>query len=258
LKQGLGGKIIFLFLDYDGTLAPIADRPNKALIPGEVKKLLKSLTKIPNCNVSIISGRAVNDVKKRVGIKNIIYAGNHGLEIEGPKIKFKVNLTMKFRITLAAIKKELIRKLLKIKGVFMEDKGLTLSLHYRLVDKRYIPRVKTIFYETIATHLAKDKIQVKSGKMVLELRPPVEWDKGKIVLWLLARRQFTNGKKKVLPIYVGDDVSDEDAFRILKNKAITVVVGQPKQSYAKYYLKSTREVTELLKQILDYCNTKEQ
>ncbi len=255
LKKVLAGKTIFLFLDYDGTLAPLVDRPGRAFLTKKTKRLLINLAKNRNCKVAIVSGRRIKDIKKRVRIKKIIYVGNHGLEIYGPKIKFEAKIHPKFPATLSSIKEELNKKLSKVDGAFVEDKGLTLSLHYRCVNERDIPDVKTIFHETVSTHLAGDKIKVKAGKMVFEVRPPITWDKGKAILWLLARQQFANKNRKALPFYFGDDTTDEDAFRALRKRGITVFVGSSGESHAEYYLKSTQEVARALKQILKYCST---
>ncbi|MGE5197395.1 MAG: trehalose-phosphatase, partial [Deltaproteobacteria bacterium] len=140
-------------------------------------------------------------------------------------------------------------KITSISGAFMEDKGLSLSLHYRLADKKQIPLVKTIFHETVIVPLVRDKIAIRSGKMVLEVRPPVAWDKGRVVLWLLARQRFAVKDSEVLPVYIGDDVSDEDAFKALENKGLTVFVGAPKASSARYYLKDSGEVVEFLRRL---------
>ena len=258
LVKVIDGKSTYLFLDYDGTLAPIVDKPEEAFLPKETRELIINLAKNSNCKIAIISGRAINDVKERVGIKNIIYAGNHGLEIEGPKIKFKARVHPKFLTILNSIKEELTKKLSGIEGAFVEDKGLTLSLHYRLVDKKNISDVKTIFRETVITHSVGDRIRVKSGKMIFEVRPPIDWDKGKVVLWLLSRQQFINKNKKVLPIYIGDDITDEDAFCAIRNKGLTIFVGLSKESCAEYYLKSTQEVTKLLEKILEHHNKSKQ
>ena len=258
LEKVLGKKDIFIFLDYDGTLAPITDKPEKAFISKETKKILANLARIPNCKIAIISGRAIKDIKKKVGIKNIVYAGNHGLEIEGPQAKFKKQIDQKSLAILRSIKTELAKKLSGIKGAFVEDKDLTLSFHYRLVDKKYIPEFKNVFHETIIPHLASDTIRIKPGKKVFEVRPSINWDKGKVVLWLLARERLANRNKKILPLYVGDDITDEDAFCAIRNKGLTVFVGLPKESCAEYYLKSTQEVTKLLEKILEHHNKSKQ
>ncbi|MDD2689689.1 MAG: trehalose-phosphatase [Candidatus Omnitrophica bacterium] len=251
LKDKLNNKYIMLFLDYDGTLAPIVSTPEKALISKEVKYLISELSKIPNCKLAIISGRALKDIKNIVGLKGIIYSGNHGLEIERPKIKFESQVSARYKATLELIMEDLKKRLYSIKNAFIEDKGLSLSIHYRLVDKKDIPKVKTIFHETIILYLVRNKIKVKTGKMVLEIRPPYEWDKGKVVMWLLARQQFALKDNGVFPIYLGDDVTDEDAFNVLKNRGMTIFVGKPKPSHARYYLKNTDEVGEFLKRILE-------
>lgn len=250
LKEDLAGKLIFLFLDYDGTLAPIADSPNQAVLSLKARELLKNLRDCPRCKIAIISGRKLEDIRSRVGIEGIIYAGNHGLEIEGPKIRFRSLVPSGYLKLLQRIKAELERGISSFAGTFIEDKGLILSLHYRQVDKKDIQGLKLIFDKTVSVYSAKDTIRVKAGKMVFEIQPPVAWNKGKAALWLLARQSFAlKGKPDVIPLYIGDDVTDEDAFKAFENRGITVRISETEDSRAKYYLKSADEVFTLLKDI---------
>lgn len=250
LREEIANKYIMLFLDYDGTLAPIAKIPGKAVVSEKAKELLRELSKTEWCKIAIISGRSLEDVKGMLGLNSLIYSGNHGLEIGGPKIRFVSPVSAGYKKVLGRINKDLGKKIASIKGAFVEDKGLSLSLHFRLVDKKEIPSVKTAFHEITIIPLVSNKIKIRRGKMVLEVRPPSEWNKGKVVLWLLARQRFTRGESRVLPIYVGDDSTDEDAFRALARSGITVFVGRPRPSYAQYYLKDTDDVKELLERIL--------
>lgn len=250
IKQNLNNKFIALFLDYDGTISPIADNPETAFIPKETRQLLYKLLKSPVFRLAIISGRALKDIKEKIGIEGIIYAGNHGLEIEGPKIKFESSSSVRYKETLQRIKDGLNTKLSTIKGAFIEDKGLSLSIHYRLADRSQTAKLKALLRESTILYTAKDKIRIEEGKKVFEIRPAVEWDKGKVVLWLLARWKFSLHDKDIMPVYLGDDISDEDAFGILRNKGLTVFIGRPRPSYANYYLKDTREVYEFLNKLL--------
>lgn len=250
LKNKLSNKSILLFLDYDGTLAPIVETPEKAVISKDTKEVLDKLSKKRDCNIAVISGRSLRDIKNMVGLENIIYAGNHGLEIEGPKIRFESQVSPRLKSIIRQIKEDLENKLLGVKGVFIEDKGLTVSVHYRLVDKKDIPLLQNIFTALIGPYTIRDKIKVNSGKKVYEIKPPVMWDKGKVVSWLLARQQFAQGEDKIFPIYIGDDITDEDAFRAMKNKGLTIFVGEPGLSEAHYYLKDTEEVIRFIQQIL--------
>ena len=250
LKNALKNKFIFLFLDYDGTLTPIARSPDKAVISGKNIELLKSLSKLPRCRVAIVSGRASKDIKNKIGLEELIYAGNHGLEINGPKIKFKSPVSPGYTRILKKIKVILKKKLSGIRGAIVEDKGLTLSVHYRLVDTKDARIVKTVFHKALAYYVLNNKIKIRPGKKVLEIRPFLEWNKGKIVLWLLAALKLSIGKEPCFPVYIGDDATDEDAFMALKNTGLTVFVGNPENSHAKYYLKNTQEVTAFLEQIL--------
>jgi trehalose 6-phosphate phosphatase len=252
VRRKLSGTQVILLLDYDGTLAPIRDTPGKALLPYATKKVLTRLKASGCCKIAIISGRALRDVKKMVDIQDITYVGNHGLQIEGPKIKFESPLPYGYAKLLGALKDELTRKLSCVKGVVIEDKGLSLSVHYRLVAKGDIALVKTIFHETIIVALVSNKIKIRPGKKVHEIRPPVSWDKGKSVLWLLARYKFMHNND-VTAVYMGDDASDEDAFKALQGKGITVAVGKAQDSNASYYLRSPVEVKECLSRIAQLC-----
>lgn len=252
IEKVLRDKFIYLFLDYDGTLAPIARTPKKAIMPKKTKDLLRQLSKMPNCKIAIVSGRSLKDISKRIGLKNIVYVGNHGFEIRGPKINFKSPVPLRYRRTLEEIKAKLENKLSSIKGVFIEDKGFSLSVHYRLADKKDVTVVENEFYAALFLYELRNNVQVKHGKMVLEIRPPIPWDKGKVVLWLLGRRLFLmrNKKMKILPIYVGDDMTDEDAFGSLKGRGITIFVGKPKKTKALFFVKRTEEVADFLGAIL--------
>jgi trehalose 6-phosphate phosphatase len=251
LRKTLNNKNIFLFLDYDGTLVPLAETPARALITSKTEKLLKKLSRLPKFRLAIISGRSLRDVKKMVDIDGITYVGNHGLEIEGPGIKFKSAVPPGYKTILAHIKNELARNLSSFNGAFVEDKGLTLSIHYRLVGRTQLRRLKNLFHETTFSYVIGNKIRISPGKEVLEIRPPIEWDKGRVVLWLLKRWKLLLKDKKIVSFYIGDDVTDEDAFEALGDAGITIFVGKSKRSYAKYYLKDTDEVKKFLVQIAD-------
>lgn len=251
IKKEIRGRQIFLFLDYDGTLVPIADTPAQAAISEQTKKLLERLSAHRRLKVAIISGRALSDIKKVVGVKGIFYAGNHGLELEGPKIKFRSQVSPGLKSVIREVYKKMLNGLSKIRGALIEDKGLTISAHYRLVDSKDRGRFLSKFCEITAPYAAQNKIKINQGKKVYEIRPPVDWNKGRVVLWLLARQQFLLGEDKVFPVYIGDDITDEDGFRALKNKGLTIFVGEPKASEADYYLKGPREAIGFIKQILE-------
>lgn len=253
IKKALRGKFLYLFLDFDGTLAPIAETPGSAIMPEGTKDLLRHLSKMPNCKVAVISGRPLADISRRIGLKNIVYVGNHGFEIKGPKINFKSPVPLRYRRTLEEIKAKLTKALSSKKGVFIEDKGISLSLHYRLADSKDIPAIHAEFYGTILRYELQNKIQTKPGKMVLEVRPLAPWDKGKVILWLLGRGLFAMRDRimKVFPIYIGDDVTDEDAFEALGERGMTIFVGAPKKTKARFYIKDTKEAARFLREILE-------
>lgn len=249
IEKILAGKHLLIFCDYDGTLAPIAETPDGANISKKTKELLKNLSEISGCKIVIISGRTVKDLKNKIRLKNIIYAGNHGLEINGCGFRFKASVSKKYKSVLRTIKNDLVNGLSNINGVLLEDKGISLSVHYRMVNERDIPSVKTTINNAVLSYEENEEIKVKQGKRVFEIMPPIEWDKGKAVLLVLKKQQSLLKKKYVFPIYFGDDSTDEDAFDVLRNKAVTVFVGRPKLSKAGYYLRDTKEVAGILEHI---------
>lgn len=250
VEKKIQGKFIFLFLDFDGTLSPIVSHPNKAKISIEVKNLLEAISRKSGYKVAIISGRSLDDIKKRVGTRNLIYSGNHGLEVEGPKIKHSPAISEEYKKALKNIKSELKRKLSKVRGILVEDKGLSLSLHFRQVRRNEINFIKTVFSEVTIIPAVANRIKTRAGKKVLEVSPALRWDKGKIVLWLLARQKLILYGKEIIPIYIGDDLTDEDAFKSLKRQGITIFVGKNKPSHAQFYLKNPQEVRDFLERML--------
>ncbi|MFA5363016.1 MAG: trehalose-phosphatase [Candidatus Omnitrophota bacterium] len=254
IKDKIKGKRLFIFLDFDGTLVPLAPAPDKAVLSPKTKAVLRKLAGKPALKLAFISGRTVGNLKNKIGLKNVIYSGNHGLEIEGPKINFKPRVPPGYRRIIERIKNDLERRISPIEGAFVEDKGLSLSLHFRLINKSLIPLLKTVFHEAVTAYLARNEIRIKPGKMVFEVRPPVKWDKGKAVLWLLRRQMSALKDGAIVPIYIGDDVSDEDAFKALKNKGLTIFVGEHKNSCARHYLRDHDEVSGFLGRISKGCH----
>lgn len=241
------GHALMLF-DYDGTLTPIVSRPRDALLKSDMRAALKSLAGKARFTVGVVSGRRLTDVKKLVGIKGIFYAGNHGFEIEIGSTNYTHPDVKKFAKYLRSTKTKLSRATRGIKGVLVEDKGISLSVHYRLVDNRDLFALKEIVFDICNPLIKERKIHLTSGKKVWEIRLPIKWHKGKAVEKLCT---IVNKKRKkaVLPAYIGDDTTDEDAFNFLnkKKRAISICVGERgAASAAAYYLKSPSEVKKFL------------
>ncbi|HUL38487.1 MAG TPA: trehalose-phosphatase [Thermodesulfobacteriota bacterium] len=232
---------LFLFLDYDGTLTPIVSRPELALCPYEVKGHLEKLRDLPGVSLAIISGRSIGDVREKVGVSGITYVGNHGLEIENPAGRHKKILASARKREFKQITQNLQNSLKTIPGILFEDKGPILSVHYRNVPQKFFPQVLQIVEAELQQW--RKRWKMASGKKVLEIRPNMNFNKGKAVKEILK----TFPSQQLLPIYLGDDQTDEDAFRVLKSQGISVFVGMGKlSSEADFFLKSPDEVREFL------------
>ena len=232
---------LVLFLDYDGTLTPIVSRPEQALCPLEVKRLLKQLRDLPGVYPTIISGRSLKDLRRKVGVSGMIYVGNHGLEIEYPDGRREEKVFPARTKELKGITQHLKDSLKEIRGILFEEKGPILSVHYRNVDQKSHPRILQILTEELRQW--EDRWRMASGKMVLEIMPKVDFHKGQAVRDILA----TVSCPGLLPIYLGDDKTDEDAFRVLKGQGISVFVGPASSlSEADFFLQDPVEVREFL------------
>lgn len=246
-------KHVLLLFDYDGTLTPIVERPELADLHKESRQLLKALVHRPRFTIGIVSGRALNDLQNRVGIKGIIYAGNHGLEIKGPGAEFIHPLTEETGSVIRVLSKMLSKSLSTIRGAVVEDKGSTLSVHYRMVeDEEKIEEVKNVFEQVVGLARTLGKVKTTSGKKVHEVRPNVPWHKGKAVKFIMkkyARKGRTSG---LLPIYVGDDLTDEDAFKVIEGYGgISIYVSsEDSQTTARYLLNSPAEVAEFIQRLV--------
>jgi trehalose 6-phosphate phosphatase len=246
LEKRLTSGALLLLMDYDGTLTPIMERPEDAALSADMKRILSKLLK--SYPMAIISGRALKDIRKLVGLRKIYYAGNHGLEIDGPGLKLVKPEAKKMASTVSEICGDLKVELGNIDGVIVEDKGLTASVHYRLVAPEKLGELKRIFTRITKPHIMAGRIKIARGKKVLEIRPNIDWNKGKAVLWIIDALKPRGG---VLPIYLGDDKTDEDAFRALKSKGITILVSNtPKKSKAEYFLRDVNEVKAFLEKLI--------
>jgi trehalose 6-phosphate phosphatase len=234
-------KRIFLFLDYDGALTPIVSQPEEAYLSGEMKRLLANLKRNPKILMAIVSGRSLGDIQSRIGLKGISYVGNHGLEVFIPKHGRNVLVSKKIFQELVDMRDRLNNQLRGVKGVVLEDKRCVLALHYRNVDPICVPPILMGLKKEINRSMAP--LALAFGKYVFEVKPKSSVNKGVAVLELLNHVEPGG----VLPIYIGDDQTDEDAFSALRRNGITVLVGFPRLSSARYYVKDPSEVFQFLK-----------
>ncbi|MBZ5729280.1 MAG: trehalose-phosphatase [Acidobacteriia bacterium] len=229
---------IFLYLDFDGTLAPMVADPAAARLCPEARETLRRLAGRGSWTVTIVSGRAVGDLYARIGLDGLIYAGNHGLEISGPNLHFVEPEAAARREPLHRLALELAVRLRPLAGVLVEYKRLTVSVHYRRAAAADIAKAEAAVREAVA---AGGEFRLMPGVQVFEIVPRANWHKGAAVEWI--NRRLGNGD--ALAIYLGDDASDEDAFAVLPD-GITVKVGSAATAHARYHLSGPGEVDEFL------------
>jgi trehalose-phosphatase len=243
------GRAIVL-LDFVGTLAPIVARPELAELPPDARAAIDAL-RSRGAEVAVVSGRALADVRERARLDGIVYAGNHGMEIDGPGVHRIHAEAAAARPALERAAHAIARDIDGTPGAFVEDKGLTLSVHFRLTPAEEVPVVREQVRRAVAT---EPVLRVTEGKMVLEVRPAVEWDKGRAVRFLLDALQPAAG---VPVLYLGDDRTDEDAFRALREwragaaEGVIIAEAPPEHTAATAYLHSPAEVAALLARLAE-------
>ncbi len=246
IAHQLRGKRPAIFLDYDGTLTPIVERPDLAVLSDTMRHTIRQLAE--RCTVAIVSGRDRLDVEKLVGLSSLVYAGSHGFDIAGPDgFEMQHEEGAKHGTFLRQAEHELRELLEETPGVLIEPKRYAVAIHYRLVADSDFPAVRDTV-DTIASRYPK--LRKTGGKKVFELRPRLDWDKGKAVLWLLEALHLDTAA--VLPFYLGDDLTDEDAFAALAGRGVGIFVGQPPggTSRASYGLADPSEVRTFLERMI--------
>ena len=235
---------MLVMLDFDGTLSPIVDHPDLATLPPETRTRLIKLRATSGVFLAIISGRSVADLRQRVAVENITYVGNHGRELQKPGA-LEPETDSEIQRRMEEVAGRLTKELSGVPGVYIENKGFTVALHYRQVPEALHPQVQTRAQQI--AHEMADVIEMSEGKCVYDLFPSDGANKGKAALALIEEH---GGLPNVLPLYCGDDTTDETAFRALPAGSITAYVGDVQAtSVARYRLADPGEVASLLKRI---------
>ena len=244
---------VILLTDFDGTLTPIRKHPDLAALSEEIRQTLIKFTQDKAIFLGIITGRSLKQIKKLVNIQDVLYVANHGIELEGPGIRSTCPEAKKARSTLWHIYMKLFKSLRHIEGIYVEDKGLSVSLHYRAVKKRgAVERVRGTLHAITKPFLDRKMLSLSTGKMVYEIRPPVEWNKASTIQWLLAHYFPEEFTEDALLIYLGDDKADIEVFDSLRGKGLTIFVGNPLDtSTADYYVHSPDEVKAFLEHLYE-------
>jgi trehalose 6-phosphate phosphatase len=239
--------LVLLGLDFDGTLAPIVPHPEDAALPAATRAVLAALAGRPDTRVALISGRSLSDVRRRVGLDAVFYAGNHGLEIEGPGVH-RVHAEAEAAIDrLGQLAAALEREVGAMDGVIVEDKGLTLSVHFRLVRD---PAAGQAVADAVEQACARvPQVRLSHGKKVVEIRPDVDWHKGRALQFL--RAELLAGIAAPV-LFIGDDRTDEDAFRVVGDGGHAIFVGEspPPDTAAHAVLPSPDAVAAFLQRLL--------
>lgn len=239
---GRGRRLVIL--DFDGTLAPIAAHPALAKLPRPTRAALERLVRRRGTRVAFISGRRLVELKKKIGVRGAVYMGNHGLEMSGLKTRLpdRVRRAARSERDADLLYRRLSRWLKKRHGFYIEHKGPSVTVHTRAVRARRKERFRELMRRYVRWH-GHSRFDVRKGKQAIEFRPVIRWDKGTSAVWLT--RRFPRDRVLV----IGDDRTDEDMFRELDGRGLTVRVGRSRRSHARFYLKSTGDVRRVLERL---------
>lgn len=242
ILERLGGRRLFAALDYDGTLTPIVERPEWAVLSESTRATIRKLGS--RCAVAVISGRDLRDVRELVGIEEIFYAGSHGFDIAGPRgTRIEARKGEEYIPLLDRVEEQLRDVLRDIEGSQVERKKYSIAVHFRRVAESEVARVERTVDDALKS---RPELRKGHGKKVFEIQPRIDWDKGRALLWLMEAAAMDG--PDVLPLYIGDDVTDEDAFRVLEKRGIGIFVtdGGRRETKAHYALSDPDEVRVFL------------
>jgi trehalose 6-phosphate phosphatase len=248
LAQRIGELRPAVFLDYDGTLTPIVDRPQDAVISESMREAVSRLA--ARCTVCVVSGRDRPVVQELMSVFDLVVAGSHGFDIWSPVMgTIEHEAAGGFEDLLTSVTAHLRQALEPIEGAAVEPKRASVAAHYRLVAEAQRAQVKAVVDRLLDEH--PGELKVTPGKMVFEIQPKLDWDKGRAVLHLLTVLGLDGDD--VMPIYVGDDITDEHAFEALAGRGIGVIVADAddpeaggRATAADFVLGSTDEVERFL------------
>ncbi|KAI4363657.1 hypothetical protein MLD38_019847 [Melastoma candidum] len=263
LKAAKGKKIV-VFLDYDGTLSPIVDNPDRAFMTRKMREAVKQVSKY--FPTAIISGRSTDKVKEFVRLQNLYYAGSHGMDIMAPKESVSswnshAHLTLdrkgnevlfqpakKFLPMIQEMIARIQKEIVKIQGARVEDNKFCVSVHYRQVKEEDLEMLEQKVVSVLQDY---PDFRITRGKMVIEIRPSIEWNKGSALEYLLETLGLKDSSD-VLPLYIGDDRTDEDAFEVIRKRGQgypIIVSSIPKETRALHSLRDPSQVLAFLERL---------
>ena len=234
---------VAFFSDFDGTLVRLRRHPGQVVLPVRVRRLLCAVAQsVPVAG--IVSGRRISDVRRRAGVGHIWYVGAHGFFLRTPENRLISLLANRERESVRKIQRVLFRRLRGWRGVHLEPKEATVTVHYRSASPGVAARTRHLLECVIKEHKG---ISLMAGKKMWELLPNSHIDKWTGISFILRRARKRSGRLRWLPIFLGDDVTDERVFR--KMKGISIAVGKKHRTAARFYLRSPAEVTQFLERV---------
>lgn len=231
-----------LILDFDGTLSPIVQHPDDAVLPAHTKELLKKAVKL--FPIIIISGRPLADIRRRVGVRGIVYAGNHGYEWQLGSRRYRHAVPASTTRTLKEAKAVLMHISRSYPHLIRENKSGSFALNYRALAPREARAFQSDALLSVSPYLARDALRLMDSLCTFEISADADWTKGHCAMLLYKTMGAHNGPKKV-PVYIGDSLTDEDGFRAFQN-GITIRVGRKNTSAARYYVGHQKDVGALI------------
>ena len=252
IRTGAAGRHLVLLTDFDGTLCAFDPDPAAVELLPRRRELLERIGS-SGATIAIVSGRRLDDVRSRAALRvPAFYAGLHGLEIAGPgaggeeAVSYVHPSVARTEALLRELAGPIETGLADIPGTFLEDKGLSMAVHYRAASPEGGEQAEALVMRLAQKHVLSGELRTLNGACMLELLPNIDWDKGSAVQWIVERVARDRGK--VWPVYVGDDVTDEDAFRAMSGCGLSITASA-RAAGADLAVEGPDDVEDLLRRL---------
>lgn len=255
LMERTAAKHLFLILEYS-VVSPSQYRCHlHAESCGRIIHIVRRLSEHPRCKICVVGNESVEEIRARTKLP-LIYCGNHGFEISGPGFEYRREVTPERREMLAALFRELKRRLALLTDIRCEFREISVGIYYDNILRGDFILLKRILFELIRPLCQSGHVMLRRGNRVMEIIPVTGWNRNNAMNYVMSREMRRYPAGVCLPVFVGDSNLAEESFRMINRSGISILVGKRRRTYARYYLRNNEELAVWMERLDKPLGTK--